>query len=81
MRGRRAVNGRSSDRVVDPASKLGCDGAASDVHWYRFAAHSTVTITLYSDPVVLGTATTDSLGSFSRRIAVPQTSRPEHISP
>lgn len=36
-----------------------------------FAPFSTVVITLYSAPIVLGTVVTDSVGSFSKLITVP----------
>jgi hypothetical protein len=36
-----------------------------------FAPFSTVTITIYSNPTVLGTAVTNSVGSFSQAITVP----------
>jgi titin len=37
-----------------------------------FAPHSTVVISIYSDPIVLGTAVTDALGNFSKPITVPR---------
>jgi hypothetical protein len=36
-----------------------------------FAAHSTVTISIYSDPIVLGTVVTDENGDFSKPITIP----------
>jgi titin len=36
-----------------------------------FLPHSTVTVTIYSDPVVLGTAVTDANGNFSLPVTVP----------
>ncbi|GAB1644765.1 hypothetical protein KRMM14A1259_51880 [Krasilnikovia sp. MM14-A1259] len=36
-----------------------------------FAAHSTVTITLYSDPVSLGRVTTSAAGTFRKAVTVP----------
>ncbi|GAA0745344.1 fibronectin type III domain-containing protein [Dactylosporangium roseum] len=36
-----------------------------------FAPHSTVTITVYSDPAVLATVTTDGAGNFSTPVTVP----------
>jgi titin len=36
-----------------------------------FAAHSTATIVIYSDPTVLGTVITDALGNFSKPVTVP----------
>jgi len=36
-----------------------------------FAAHSTVTISIYSEPVVLGTTVTDTRGDFRKPITVP----------
>ncbi|MFC4046898.1 fibronectin type III domain-containing protein [Dactylosporangium siamense] len=36
-----------------------------------FAPHSTVVITIYSDPVVLGTVVTDGDGKFSKPVTVP----------
>jgi hypothetical protein len=36
-----------------------------------FAAHSTVTISIYSDPTVLGTVVTDGNGDFRKPITVP----------
>ncbi|GAA1032017.1 hypothetical protein GCM10009557_29090 [Virgisporangium ochraceum] len=37
-----------------------------------FAPYSTVVISIYSDPIVLGTAVTDALGNFSKPITVPR---------
>ncbi|WP_460491570.1 IPT/TIG domain-containing protein [Dactylosporangium cerinum] len=36
-----------------------------------FAPHSTATITIYSDPVVLGTVVTDQDGNFTKAVTVP----------
>jgi hypothetical protein len=36
-----------------------------------FARFSTVTITIYSEPVILGTAVTDGAGAFRKPITVP----------
>ncbi|GAA3194503.1 fibronectin type III domain-containing protein [Dactylosporangium siamense] len=36
-----------------------------------FAAHSTATITIYSDPVNLGTVVTDEHGDFTRPVTIP----------
>ncbi|MFI5910162.1 fibronectin type III domain-containing protein, partial [Dactylosporangium sp. NPDC051541] len=38
-----------------------------------FAPHSTATVVLYSTPVVLGTATTDASGSFTKQVTIPAT--------
>lgn len=37
-----------------------------------FASYSTVVISLYSDPIVLGTTVTDALGNFSKPITIPR---------
>jgi hypothetical protein len=37
-----------------------------------FAPFSTVVISIYSEPIVLGTAVTDALGNFSKPITVPR---------
>jgi hypothetical protein len=36
-----------------------------------FAAYSTVTISIYSDPIVLGTVVTDGDGDFSKPVTIP----------
>ncbi|WP_433053507.1 beta strand repeat-containing protein [Dactylosporangium sp. CS-033363] len=36
-----------------------------------FAPYSTATVVLYSSPVVLGTATTDANGSFTKQVTIP----------
>lgn len=38
-----------------------------------FAAYSTATIVIYSSPIVLGTATTDGAGNFTKPVTIPAT--------
>ena len=38
-----------------------------------FLPYSTATVIIYSDPIVLGTVTTDANGNFSREVEVPAT--------
>ncbi|WP_305789293.1 fibronectin type III domain-containing protein [Symbioplanes lichenis] len=38
-----------------------------------FAPHSTARVTIYSDPIVLGTVTTDAQGAFALPVTVPAT--------
>jgi titin len=43
-----------------------------------YAAFSSVTLTVYSDPIVLGTVTTDAQGSFRHAVTVPEGLIGEH---
>ena len=54
--------------AVTVATSSGCTGV--------FAAGTTVTITLSSDPVTLATVTTDSSGLFSTSVTIPEGTSP-----
>lgn len=55
---------RGDVETIDPGQRLTLIGTG-------FAAYSTVTITIYSDPRVLATVTTDAAGAFRYAVRIP----------